>query len=318
MPPRSITILLLPMLAACTGAGFESEAGPQQNVGGQASASGGVIHSGAGGGGPGGASTGGQPRVFPPECGKTSPSEAPDSAETCVVSTHFTMGSNVANVVQAGLYNHAPAHPVTLSTYWIDLYEVTVARYRACADAGACSTPGSTDGGLCTYPDSPGSESDERRPVTCVTWEQAQAFCQWNGSRRLPTEAEWERAARGPGSRDYAWSGGFDCKKAVGATTGACTGQLQAHAYPVGSFPAGDSPEGLKDSVGNAAEWVADALGVYSAEAQTDPKGPRTTNPRVIRGGSWLSNAVALRVFERAAENSSKLGPTGFRCARSP
>jgi formylglycine-generating enzyme required for sulfatase activity len=149
---------------------------------------------------------------------------------------------------------------------------MSVARYRACVEAGACVAPGTILSQGCTY--TTAAAAQELFPITCVSWQQASDFCAWDGGRRLPTEAEWERAARGPSSSNYPWGDVFDCTRAVAAGTTQCTMYAGSSPRAAGSTPAGVSAEGAFDLIGNAAEWVADWFGAYPSGSVSDPTGP--------------------------------------------
>lgn len=133
-------------------------------------------------------------------------------------------------------------------------------------------------GGYCTY--EAGDKSDH--PVNCVDWDQAVAYCQWEG-KRLPTEAEWEKAARGTDGRIYPWGNTApDCNR---AQYGKCGGQTVS----VGTKPAGSSPYGVLDMAGNVDEWVADWYDsdYYAQSPSENPKGPSSGQHRGARGGNW-------------------------------
>jgi formylglycine-generating enzyme required for sulfatase activity len=182
-----------------------------------------------------------------------------------------------------------------LDAFAIDRHEVTVAQYRRCVQAGACREPGGSP--ACNW-----TRADRsRHPVNCVDWNQARAYCAWAG-KRLPSEAEWEKAARGARARAYPWGDAPpDCARA--AMSG-CT----RHTAPVGSrSPRGDSPYGLWDMAGNVWEWVSDSHG-------SGPQG----RARVCRGGSWQDDADELRATSRDhAAPTYRHVDLGFRCARS-
>lgn len=205
-----------------------------------------------------------------------------------------------------------PPHEVLLSDYWLDRNEVTVARYRRCVVAGSCAEP----------PYASGGERFDRPdlPVTLVTWNDARIFCTWAGGR-LPTEAEWERAARGLGRRRYPWgnvwnpmllnhgSFGWD-------TLDADDGFLEL--APVGSFRDGRTPDGLADMAGNVEEWIADWYAPeYPHTSSVNPRGPDLGELRVLRGGSfglgrpWLRGTTRMRDLP-----TSRRAYRGFRCAR--
>jgi len=245
----------------------------------------------------------------PSPCG---PLRTGDARESCFDSLTFSMGSNDPNL--GGQFaDHTPAHSVTLRAFAIDAYEVSVARYRACVSAGSCTAPAT--GAQCTYTASPGA--GESMPVVCVTWAQAGAFCQFEG-HRLPTEAEWELAARGATARSYPWGEIFDCSKAVvGAYPGgACSSYTGPSA--VDAMGAGATPEQVFNLAGNAAEWVADWMGSYRAGAQTDPTGPATGSMKIVRGGSFSNTPTAALGYARIPMSPTAVGSWGFRCARDP
>lgn len=216
-----------------------------------------------------------------------------------------------------------PAHTVSLDAFWIDQLEVTNAMYMLCAQAGACSPPMNwSSGKRFSYFN---NEEYKDYPVVHVTWGQAEAYCDWVG-RRLPTEAEWERAARGDDFRNFPW--GDEPPSEIYANFN----RLVDDSSRVGSYPAGASPFGALDMAGNVWEWVSDlyAVGYYSVSPEHNPAGPETsgTNRRVIRGGSFQDGWVNLRVSKRGSaigpapnapfdapdrdgEHSSKIG---FRC----
>jgi serine/threonine-protein kinase len=219
-----------------------------------------------------------------------------------------------------------PAHTVSLDAFWIDQLEVTNAMYMLCVQAGACSPPMNwSSGKRFSYFN---NEEFKDYPVVHVTWEQANVYCAWAG-RRLPSEAEWERAARGDDSRNFPW--GDEPPSEIYANFNRFVDDTSR----AGSYPAGASPFGALDMVGNVWEWVADyyGIGYYSRSPEHNPAGPETsgTNRRVLRGGSFQDGWVNLRVSkrgsalgpipnapfdapDRAGEHSSKIG---FRCAVS-
>lgn len=236
--------------------------------------------------------------------------------EVCFPQSTFTMGSSAPNL-GAGYFDHTPPHQVTLSPFVLDAFEVTVARYRECVDSSACTAPAATST-ACTYSSAPGTRDD--LPVLCVTWQQAVAFCEWDGNRRLPTEAQWERAARGASSpeRDYPWGPGFDCPHAVlgGYAGGACPSYLGAVA--IDSMPLGATPENVAQLAGNAAEWISDWAGSYPPGAVTDPQGPANGSVKVARGGAFSSQPAAGLGYSRGTADPASVGPWGMRCARPP
>ena len=250
----------------------------------------------------------------------------------------FTMGASAAEMLAAielcereirGTQCHdpelvamvraqGPAHAVTLSTFDLDRVEVTVADYARCVSVGACSPP--------EPPDVAPRPARGDVPVTYVRWEDASTFCRWAGGR-LPTEAEWEYAARGPDAREFPWGRLYNPHLAnhggwANDPTDATDGYVGL--APVGSFPSGATPLGVLDMAGNAAEWVADVLEFdaagrplgYPAEAQVDPP-PRTTGGglHVVRGGSYVDAPMWLRSAARDTVLVSRSPWVGFRCA---
>lgn len=280
------------------------------NVGGGAGAGGAAGTAGSVGQAGSAGAEGTSPAPTPGVCGELR--GGLDDAEICVPAGTFTMGSAAARVPQ-GYAAHGPEHQVSLAAYVLDTYEVTVSRYRACVAAGGCAEPSTASGQGCTY-GAAASDSD-RLPVTCVSWDDADAFCAWDGGRRLPTEAEWERAARGTTGTTYAWGNDVSCAKGV-FSAGQCPQHEGTTPRTVGSAPRGASQEGAMDLTGNAWEWVADWFGAYSSSAVEDPLGPNNGSVRIQRGGNWLTPAPDAAAYMRRAESPQAIGPSSFRCAR--
>jgi formylglycine-generating enzyme required for sulfatase activity len=204
------------------------------------------------------------------------------------------------------------SHPVYLSDYWIDRTEVTVARYRQCVAAGRCLEP----------PYASGAERFDRPdlPVVLVSWHDASAFCAFAGGR-LPTEAEWERAAKGLKGRRYPWGQIYNPLLANHGRLSwdpldAGDGFLEL--APVGSFPDGRTPDGILDLAGNVDEWVLDYYGgQHPPVSAANPRGPDSGNERVVKGGSYAHARPWLRGASRSREPPGVRRPTrGFRCAR--
>jgi serine/threonine-protein kinase len=238
-----------------------------------------------------------------------------------------------------------PAHKVELRAYCMDKLEVTTAAYRACSDRGDCKRAGVTNkwnditakdsrvyDPLCNG--NPDVTTRGTHPINCVDWNMADRFCRAEG-KRLPTEAEWEFAARGSDGRKYPWGDAAPSIKHLNACGAECTAWGKKHGAPlealftdsdgfattapVGSFPQGVSRWGIEDLVGNVWEWVADYHGPYTDADQRDPAGPATGATRVMRGGAWngaYSDWVRPSFrFHDAADTRSH--GVGFRCAKT-
>ena len=229
-----------------------------------------------------------------------------------------------------GRADERPVHVVYLAEYYIDRFEVSNAQYarfltafgRNADDAGHLLLDGlDADAQIrpaaAGYAPLPGTA---RHPVAEVSWYGARAYCQWAGMQ-LPTEAMWEKAARGTDGRTYPWGEGIDRARANYGKEGCCRGDDSDGFFdsaPVGSFWAGVSPYGVHDMGGNVWEWVVDWYGedYYARSPPRDPSGPQAGISRVLRGGSMSSDPYRLRATDR-----SGLPPTatylivGFRCA---
>lgn len=236
---------------------------------------------------------------------------APDNAPMMYVPEgDFTMGYDGATFT-------SPVHQVYLDAYWIDKFEVTNILYKKCMDAGKCLQPYATKS---FYRDSYfGNSQYDNYPVISVNWEQAKAYCEWVG-KRLPTEAEWEKAARGTDSRIYPWGNALGDSKANFADA-ATLGKGQRDTSEVGQYSGDTSPYGVMDLAGNVEEWMVDWYSYYSNETQRNPMGPPSGQLRVIRGGSWMT-APNTTSGGSTSGRSSRLpwgtaNTLGFRCARS-
>ena len=237
----------------------------------------------------------------------------------------FTMGV----LVGEGAEDSSPAHSVYLDAYFIDLTEVTNQAYEACVKAGGCSpiqldachiwSGGWKKGGPL---DPPMAAADH--PVVCVTWHQASGYCEWR-ERRLPTEAEWEKAARGDDGRRNPW-GAEDatCEFAVKMESGAGCGT--GSTLSAGSKPEGASPYGALDLVGSVWEWTHDYYSddhyrerVKDLLEVRNPKGPELGSERVRRGGAFsIQNPSYLTASFRGSDPEDQVsGIMGFRCAKS-
>jgi formylglycine-generating enzyme required for sulfatase activity len=201
---------------------------------------------------------------------------------------------------------------------------VTNTQFRKCVEAGACRAPTTCAGGDPTYNDG----GMAAHPVVCVDWHQANAYCVWAGAR-LPTEAEWEKAARGTDGRIYAWGNSFDGSEANSCDRSCEFEHKDGEANDgygrtalVGSYPVGASPYGALDLTGNVWEWVADWYDAdyYADSPASNPGGPSSGDLRGLRGGSWGNVWTSVRVPNRYFTNPANTSYyVGFRCvADSP
>jgi formylglycine-generating enzyme required for sulfatase activity len=222
----------------------------------------------------------------------------------------FLMGDNL------GGPEEQPEHNVNLDSYYIDLYEVTNARYAACVADNSCDPP--TQLGSATrssYYDDPDFADF---PVIFVNWAMAGQYCAWRGGS-LPTEAQWEKAARGSDARVFPWPGEvIDCTFANFWNSEAT---CQRDTTAVGSYPKGASPFGLFDMAGNVWEWVQDWFSpdFYINSPADNPVGPADGGYRVLRGGGWTGSAGQQRTTTRGRNlPTGSWNYVGFRCVRTP
>ena len=217
--------------------------------------------------------------------------------------------------------DETPARIIALDGFWIDRTEVTNKQYERCVDAGTCTPPTmNTSYTRATYY---GDSAYDDYPVIWVGWDQAADYCHWVGAR-LPTEAEWEYAARGPESRLFPWGDTFDgtrlnyCDASCElGTADHSTDDGYPDTAPVGSYPSGVSWCGALDMAGNVREWVSDWYGPYQGGKQEDPTGPDSGSLLVSRGGSWFDVPTNVR-SEKRGQNTPDFSvyKLGMRCVK--
>ena len=271
------------------------------------------------------------PPTTPPEPTNSTQTRA-DDGKVYIPGGTFQMGSTESEIEAAiALCNEhynicnpwyyqreSPQHPVSVDSFWIDQTEITNEQYRECVAAGACAEPLTCKKGEPTYTDTEKSD----HPVVCVSWDDAQTYCQWAGAR-LPTEAEWEYAFGGEQRHIYPWSDAFDGTRLnycdVNCDAGHRDGRFNdgyAQTAPVTSHPADVGWSGVLGMGGNVSEWVADWLGEYSREPISNPIGPLSGDEKIIRGGSWFSHPTYCRGAIRASiVPDTRFDYVGFRCA---
>jgi len=266
------------------------------------------------------------PRADPPasaELGGTWRSPVDGMVLVYVPAGDFLMGASSAD--PDALEDESPAHNVYLDAYWVDSTEVTNAMYGRCVAEGDCAAPAeeASFSRSSYYSDS----SCAGYPVIQVTWQQADDYCAWTG-RRLPTEAEWEKAARGTDGRLFPWGNQVPTDAIANLCGSECRIEPRDSAIddgfpdtaPVGSFPGDSSPYGAFDMAGNVAEWVADRgqVDYYSASPSDNPAGPTTGDTRVFRGGVFATLSGGARLsFRSYLLPSASSEFIGFRCAVS-
>lgn len=216
----------------------------------------------------------------------------------------FTMGSN------DGDPDEAPEHPVYLTTFYIDKREVTQAEYERFVKATKRGKPF-----IPVFEDDQSKILKPELPAIGMSWNDADAYCRWAG-KRLPTEAEWEKAGRGEGKRRYPWGDQFETGHAN------VDGEEDGFKYlaPPGSFESGRSPYGLYDMTGNVAEWVGDTYSedYYRKTPYRNPRGPDDGQHKVIRGGSWRETEHNARLSKRFQAKMWRTDSTiGIRCAKN-
>jgi formylglycine-generating enzyme required for sulfatase activity len=240
----------------------------------------------------------------------TSSSSATDETELVLIPAgEFTMGHNSS-------YDTLPVRQMSLPAFSIDKYEVTNKRYKRFIDATSYKVPWSHDPGAATekpylwdwqrrmYPEGKGDD-----PVVLVSWDDAKAFCTWAG-KRLPTEAEWEKAARGPKGKPYPWGNDWTNGKANTSESGL------KQTSPVGAFKEDVSGYGVYDLAGNVSEWVEEWFAPYPGNPMTSYEA--RNKYRVLRGGSWdYAHSIANGYHRQYALPQSQMTAIGFRCVKA-
>ncbi len=226
-----------------------------------------------------------------------------DAPMALVPAGEFTMGSTLRE-------DEKPVHRVYLDAFYMDKYLVTVGQYAKYLEATDMEVPPEWD--IMNQP------QHQKRPVVNIRWSDANSYCKFAG-KRLPTEAEWEKAARGTDGRLYPW--GNEAPTRLHANFGKKEWASHMALVPVGMFEMGKSPYGIYDMAGNAWEWVNDWYDhdYYKKSPAKNPQGPTTGKSKVVRGGNWLYVQDFLRSsFRFNAEPSARQFGYGFRCAKIP
>ena len=235
---------------------------------------------------------------------KTASSQSHAGLMALVPAGKFMMGSSM------GEADEQPEHQVYLETFFMDMHQVTVGQYARFLEATSQEAP--SDWTIMNR------SQHQKRPIVNVDWADAHAYCTWAG-KRLPTEAEWEKAARGTDGRTYPWGNEHPTK--VFANGSQKHWNNHSALTPVGVFEDGKSPYGIYDMAGNVWEWVSDWYdpNYYKTSPPRNPTGPPSGVSKVIRGGSWGSGPEAMRAADREIHVPSFRGlGTGFRCAKTP
>jgi len=233
-----------------------------------------------------------------------------------IPSGSFQMGCDPEHFFDFSCYNLTlPLHEVYLDDYYIDKFEVTNTQYAACVSAGACSVP--QDISSWSHEIYYGNPDYDDYPVINVTWQNVYDYCSWV-DKRLPTEAEWEKAAKDSNLQTFPWGeASVTCDLANYSED--FSSQCVGDTIQVGSYLAGASPYGLLDMAGNVQEWVNDwyAADYYSVSPLNNPTGPGTGTKKVVRGGGCFSIGQDLTVHGRSS-SSTYSDTLGFRCAATP
>jgi serine/threonine-protein kinase len=226
-----------------------------------------------------------------------------------VPKSEFLMGSTDADSPASS--DEKPQHSVMVDAFWIDQTEVTNAMYAKCVAEGGC-TDVPTNSSSYTHSSYYGNPEFDDYPVLYVDWNMANTYCSWAG-RELPTEAQWEKAARGTDGRIYPWGEDISCDKANYQSN--CVGDTS----PVKNYPNGVSPYGAYDMAGNVWEWVSSLYQPYPYDANDGREDLSSSSSRVLRGGSWVNvSSIVRSAFRYRFVPTLSFNNIGFRCSRSP
>jgi formylglycine-generating enzyme required for sulfatase activity len=221
-----------------------------------------------------------------------------------VPGSEFIMGSN------NGSEDERPVHTLYLDAFWIDQTEVTNKMYVSCVDAGVCKE--STDTSAPAHSSYYGDAEYDNYPVINVDWNMAKTYCEWM-DRRLPTEAEWEKAARGTDQRAYPWGNDAPNNNLLNYYL-----TMQGGTTEVGRYPNGASPYGALDMAGNVWEWISSLFKPYPYSAADGREDLSASGARALRGGAWSLNGTNVRSANRDGNSPSYTEHLiGFRCAMS-
>lgn len=244
------------------------------------------------------------------DLGKSSPIKPIDQKKSTIdgmLQVYVPAGKFIMGAIHDHVLPDSPEHPVYLDAFWIDRVEVTNSMWLLCMKAKVCSSPVSDnhDYDQWIYRD---------HPIVYITWFQADQYCQWTG-RRLPTEAEWEKAARGTDLRKYPWGNEPPTPRLANFSDALIGESVSAYRYPLGA-----SPYGALNMAGNVREWIADWYDprYYSYSPQVNPLGPRTGVERSLRSTSYNEDGHEIEITNRLRHEPQSAGLSrGFRCAQS-
>jgi serine/threonine-protein kinase len=262
-----------------------------------------------------------------PGLGSTRISEVDGMEQVYVPAGEFLMGSTdmeaKITIENGRAYPEIPQHTVYLDGYWIDKFEVTNKQYSLCVEAGVCEPPYINSN--FTYKEYYGNPEFDNYPVVWVSWYQAKLYCEWTG-RRLMTEAEWEKAARGTEGQKYPWGNDPVSSERANLCDVNCTRDIANGLFddgypdtaPVGSFPAGASPYGALDMAGNVWEWMSTRIQPYPYDANDGREDPDAGGERAWRSGPWSNGYWWMRASVRyRSVPFYRWYNLGIRCAAS-